>query len=195
MDETLYRHIVADNISKRYLSQKLKGLIESDKGALSLKSQASEALTQGKNLLIIGKTGMGKSYLAFELAFDLKMRTKGDGRFYYNRAIIIHSDYKANYNNISKTLDGILAKPSFYYEEPNVPVELIIIDEIDDLQDFTIINEIIISAYDSAIPVILIGNIDHKELLDKISIKALSRLQENIKVFALNGQDLRTKNV
>lgn len=191
MDEKLYSRIVADNISKRYLSHKTQGLVEKDRGALKLKKNASVALKEGKNLLIFGKTGIGKSYLAFDLAFDLKAETNGEVRVFYNRAALIHSDYRASYNNISKVLSGVMAKPSFYFEEPPTPTELIIIDEIDDLVDYTIIDEIIISAYDNAVPLIIIGNISYDEFAEGLSEKAMSRLQENLEILTLDGNDLR----
>lgn len=193
MNDKLLNRLLADNISKRFLAHKQNGLIKDDVGAMRYKQGAIDALKNAKNLLILGETGMGKSYLAFALVFALKIASNGDARFYYNRASILQSDFKANYSNVSKTLDGVLTKPSFYYGDEPSPVEVIIIDEVDDLRDYTILNEVIISAYDKLIPVILIGNIRYEILAERLSDKALSRLTENMEVYSLDGQDLRTQ--
>lgn len=193
MNEKVLNRLIADNISKRYLAQKLDGLIKDNVGAMAYKAEAIDALKNAKNLLILGETGMGKSYLAFELVFELKIASNGDARFYYNRASILQSDFKANYSNVSKTLESVLSKPSFYYGDEPSPVEVVIIDEVDDLHDYTILNEIIISAYDKLIPVILIGNISYNTLAERLNDKAFSRLSESMAIYSLDGNDLRTQ--
>lgn len=190
--EKILNYALKDGISSRYLRLK-QGEGIKDIGALTHKAEASEALKQGKNLFLQGETGIGKSFLAFELMFDFKVQTNGYGRFYYNRASVLFGEYRGAYNNIAKTLEGVFMKESLFYEEPPTKCKYVVIDEIDDLPDWSILNEIIISAYDKLVPVILIGNLSVETFAKTLSAKAYSRFKETSLVLAMDGEDLRTK--
>ncbi len=185
-----------DSISERFLSDREKGLLGQDKGAFVDLNNALNAIRGKKNLLLCGETGRGKTYLAFELAMRLKEQTDGEARIYYNRASVLVSEFKGNFKNIAKTLQGVFAKESIFYNEPPTPCKLVIIDELHQLQnadDWEIINETIMTAYDKLVPLCLIFNDDPKNLLKFLSDMAVSRLKQGggIVVLEIKGVDLR----
>ena len=190
LTENIVRYSLKDGISPRFLDLAQKGLIRD----LGFKKPASEALKQGCSLFLQGDTGIGKSFLAFELMLDFKIYTNGYGRFYHNRASVLFGEYRGAYNNIAKVLSSVFTKESFLYGEPPSKCKYVIIDEIDDMPDWSILNEIIISAYDALVPVIFIGNLSIDEFSGALSNKAFSRFNEKALILAMSGEDLRGKN-
>lgn len=185
-----------DNISERFLSDRENGVLMHDKGAFVDLNNALSAMQGKKNLLLCGETGRGKTYLAFELAMRLKEQTSGEARVYYNRASVLVSEFKGNFKNIAKTLQGVFAKESIFYDEPPTPCKFVIIDELHQLQsadEWEIINEIVMTAYDKLTPLCLIFNDDPKNLLNFLSKMAVSRLKQGggIVVLQIKGVDLR----
>lgn len=190
LSEKIVDLAMCDGISRRFIDLYQKGAVyETPYNAM-----ASEALKQGKGLFLQGSTGVGKSFLAFQLMLDFKLQTNGYGRFYYNRASVLFGEYRGAYNNIAKVLEQVFKKESFFYEEPPTKCKYVIIDEIDEMPDWNILNEIIISAYDALVPVILIGNLSVGEFKSALSDKAFSRFNENSLILAMQGEDLRGKN-
>lgn len=188
-----------DNISERFLSDRENGVLMHDKGAFVDLNNALSAICAKKNLLLCGKTGRGKTYLAFELAMRLKEQTGGEARIYYNRASVLASEFKGNFKNIAKTLHGIFVKESIFYDEPPTPCKFIIIDELHQLQsadEWEIVSEIVMTAYDKLVPLCLIYNENPKNLLDFLSDMAVSRLKQGggIVVLQIKGVDLRGNN-
>lgn len=194
--ERIYAKARGDGISPLFLAFKKgeNGELDYTKGAMKHKAHLEKAVADGKNALILGKTGTGKSFLAFEVAFGFKSRLNGDLRIYYSRASVLCGEFRGNFKNISKTLDDIFTKESYYYNEPRQPVQLVIIDEIDDLQgdEWQIINEVICTAYDNMTPLVLLGNLDTQRLKNELSAKALSRLLQKTIFIDACGKDLRT---
>ena len=187
-----------DSISERFLSDRQKGVLMHDKGAFVDLNNALSAMRGKKNLLLCGKTGRGKTYLAFELAMHLKEQTCGEARIYYNRASVLLSEFKGNFKNIAKTLQGVFTKESIFYDEPPTPCKFIIIDELHQLQnadDWEIINEIVMTAYDKLVPLCFIFNDNPKKLLDFLSDMTVSRLKQGGGIVALEikGVDLRSE--
>lgn len=185
-----------DGISERFLSDREDGVLMHNKGAFVDFDNALSALRAKKNLLLCGETGIGKTYMAFQLAMRLKEQTWGEARIYYNRASVLVSEFKGNFKNIAKTLQGIFAKDSVFYDEPPTPCKFIIIDELHQLQnadDWEIINEIVMTAYDKLVPLCLIFNENPKNLLNFLSKMAVSRLKQGggIMVLEIKGVDLR----
>lgn len=185
-----------DGISERFLSDREKGLLGQDKGAFVDLHNALSAMRAKKNLLLCGETGRGKTYLAFELAMRLKEQTCGEARIYYNRASVLVSEFKGNFKNIAKTLQGIFAKESIFYDEQPTPCKFVIIDELHQLQsadDWEIINEIVMTAYDKLVPLCLIFNDNPKNLANFLNIMAVSRLKQGggVVVLQIKGVDLR----
>lgn len=187
-----------DNISERFLSDRENGVLMHDKGAFVDLNNALSAIHAKKNLLLCGETGRGKTYLAFELAMRLKEQTAGEARVYYNRASVLVSEFKGNFKNIAKTLQGVFVKESIFYDEPPTPCKFVIIDELHQLQsadEWEIINEIVMTAYDKLTPLCLIFNDDPKNLLKFLSRMAVSRLKQGggIMVLEIKGVDLRSE--
>lgn len=185
-----------DNISERFLSDRENGVLMHDKGAFMDLNDALSAMHARKNLLLCGETGRGKTYLAFELAMRLKEQTGGEARVYYNRASVLVSEFKGNFKNIAKTLQGVFAKESIFYDELPTPCKLIIIDELHQLQsadEWEIVDEIIMTAYDKLVPLCLISNENPKKLLGFLSEMAVSRAKQGggIEVLEIKGVDLR----
>lgn len=201
METTNYKYRVLktarlDGIIERFLSDRENGVLMHDKGAFVDLDNALSALRAKKNLLLCGETGRGKTYLAFELAMRLKEQTWGEERIYYNRASVLVSEFKGNFKNIAKTLQGVFAKESIFYDEPPTPCKFVIIDELHQLQsaeDWEIINEIVMTAYDKIVPLCLIFNDNPKKMLNFISKMAASRLKQGggIVVLEIKGVDLR----
>lgn len=201
METTNYKYRVLktarlDGISERFLSDRENGVLMHDKGAFVDLDNALSALRAKKNLLLCGETGRGKTYLAFELAMRLKEQTWGEARIYYNRASVLVSEFKGNFKNIAKTLQGVFTKESIFYDEPPTPCKFVIIDELHQLQsaeDWEIINEIVMTAYDKIVPLCLIFNDNPKKMLNFISKMAVSRLKQGggIMVLEIKGVDLR----
>lgn len=187
-----------DGISERFLTQREQGLLRQDIGAFKDLDKALDTINAKRNLLLYGETGRGKTYLAFELALRLKEQTRGEARVYYNRASVLLGEFRGNFRNISKTLSGVFAKESIFYDEQPTNCRFVIIDELHKLQsidDFEIINELIMSAYDKIVPLCLITNDKPERLLELMSDMSLSRMQDGGGVLTLQiqGEDLRTK--
>ena len=185
-----------DGISERFLSDREKGLLGQYKGAFVDLHNALSAMRDKKNLLLCGETGRGKTYLAFELAIRLKEQTGGEARIYYNRASVLVSEFKGNFKNIAKTLQGMCTKESIFYDEPPTHCKFVIIDELHQLQsadDWEIISEIVMTAYDKLVPLCLIFNENPKNLLNFLSKMAVSRLKQGggVVVLEIKGVDLR----
>lgn len=201
METTNYKYRVLktarlDGISERFLSDRENGVLMHDKGAFVDLDNALSALRAKKNLLLCGETGRGKTYLAFELAMRLKEQTWGEARIYYNRASVLVSEFKGSFKNIAKTLQSVFAKDSVFYDEPPTPCKFVIIDELHQLQsadEWEIINEIVMTAYDKIVPLCLIFNENPKNLLNFLSRMAVSRLKQGggIMVLEIKGVDLR----
>lgn len=192
--ERIYSKAAGDGISSHFLRIKRRGELDYGKGALKFKPQIENAILNGKSACIFGKVGIGKSFVAFDMLFDFKAHSGGDARVYYNRASILVSEFKANFKNISKTLNEIFTKESYYYDDPRTKCKIVVIDELDDLtnaDDFQILNELIISAYDNDTRLIFLGNLAVAELKNYFSNKAFSRLFEMCEFFELDGADLR----
>lgn len=192
--ERIYSKAAVDGISSHFLGIKRRGELDYSKGALKFKPQIENAILSGKSACIFGKVGIGKSFVAFDLLFDLKVHSAGEARVYYNRASVLASEFRACFKNISKTLKEVFAKESYYYDDPPIKCEIVVIDELDDLtsaDDFQILNELVISAYDNNTRLIFLGNLTLDDLKAKFSNKAYSRLFEMCEFYELDGADLR----
>lgn len=188
-----------DGIGGRFLTQREQGLIKPDLQSFKDFGEAFNAIKAKQNLLLYGKVGRGKTYLAFELALKLKEQSNGEARIYYNRASVLLSEFKGNFKNISKTLSGVFAKESIFYAEPPTKCQLVIIDELHNIhnsEDFQIFGELIMTAYDNLVPVCFITNETPDCLLGLMSEMVLSRLQDGGGILTLHiqGEDLRGKN-
>lgn len=192
--ERIYSKAAGDGISSHFLGIKRRGELDYKKGALKFKPQIENAILNGKSACIFGKVGIGKSFVAFDILFDFKAHSVGDARVYYNRASVLVSEFKASFKNISKTLNEVFTKESYYYDAPRTKCKIVVIDELDDLtsaDDFQILNELIISAYDNDTRLIFLGNLTLDDLKAKFSNKAYSRLFEMCEFYELDGADLR----
>lgn len=192
--ECIYSKAAGDGISSHFLGIKRRGELDYSKGAMRFKPQIENAILNGKSACIFGKVGIGKSFVAFDILFDFKVHSVGDTRVYYNRASVLVSEFKASFKNISKTLKEVFAKESYYYDDPPTKCKIVVIDELDDLtsaDDFQILNELVVSAYDNDTRLIFLGNLAVAELKNYFSSKAFSRLFEMCEFFNLDGTDLR----
>lgn len=192
--ERIYSKAAGDGISSHFLGIKRRGELDYGKGALKFKPQIENAILNGKSACIFGKVGIGKSFVAFDILFDFKAHSVGDARVYYNRASVLVSEFKACFKNISKTLKEVFTKESYYYDDPPTKCKIVVIDELDDLtsaDDFQILNELVISAYDNDTRLIFLGNLTLDDLKAKFSNKAYSRLFEMCEFYELDGADLR----
>ena len=146
--ERIYSKAAVDGISSHFLGIKRRGELDYSKGALKFKPQIENAILSGKSACIFGKVGIGKSFVAFDLLFDLKVHSAGEARVYYNRASVLASEFRACFKNISKTLKEVFAKESYYYDDPPIKCEIVVIDELDDLTSADDFQILLIDEYD-----------------------------------------------
>lgn len=154
----------------------------------------------GKNIILLGGVGRGKSFFAYELAFwvkqeSLKNHNNINCPIPCYRATQIVSAWKANFSNF-EIIDKILTWHNYHNSNLKVEVKGLITDEVDDIKadDYVLLNELIISCYERLIPLILISNKDPKSFFANFSDKAISRLNENSMVIRAEGEDLRKKS-
>lgn len=187
-----------EGIPARYINAKKSGVIKDNIGLFTQMQGAFKAFNIKKNIILLGGVGRGKSYFAYDLAFRLKLaQIKAHNRHNYpilcTRASVLVSDFKANFSNIGTTLDKILSYHSYANSNVKISAKSLIIDEIDDIgtNDYTLLNELIISAYERVMPLILISNKDANSFFANFSDKALSRLNANSLIIQAQGADLR----
>lgn len=187
-----------ENIPERYLKAKSSDLITHDTELFKKFSDAFIAYSSGKNIILLGGVGRGKSFFSYELAYftkceALELRGVADYPILCYRASQIISTYKANFSNAEIIDSKILRYHS--YKNSNMPicVKSVIIDEVDDVaqNDYAILNEIIITCYERMIPLILIGNKFANTFFENFNDKAISRLNENSLIIQTKGDDLR----
>lgn len=215
MNDKLCRFLNTRGIPQRYLNLKKQKAIKKDFGMLKDLEKGLNALSEGKNIVLTGGVGRGKSFLAYELAYEIikafdyfysdtepetlaRWREKGirlhrEKSVFCSRASLIVSDYKANFSNLQNSLKKTLMSESVYFDNPCIKNSLVIIDEIDDLRadDYMLLNEIVVSAYENEIPLCLISNMNVVDFLENFSEKAASRLSENSLFLQSTGEDLR----
>lgn len=186
-----------EGIPARYINVKQSGAIKDNVGLFTQMQGAIDAFKSDKNIILLGGVGRGKSYFAYDLAFRIKLDIlRAQNRHNYpilcTRASVLVSDFKANFSNIGTTLDKILSYHSYDNSNIKIGVKSLIIDEIDDIgtNDYALLNELIISAYEREMPLILISNKDAK-FFANFSDKALSRLNANSLIIQAQGADLR----
>lgn len=191
-----------EGVPSRYVNAKKAGLIKDSVGIFNQMSGAISAFKAKKNIILLGGVGRGKSFFAYDLAFRIKMGVLRDFDLHNypiicNRASVMVSDFKSNFSNIGATLDKILTYHSYSNSHIKIGVKSLIIDEIDDIgtNDYTLLNELIISAYESVMPLILISNKDANSFFANFSDKALSRLNANSLIIQAQGADLRQGNI
>lgn len=197
MENQILQYLTWENIPRRFVEFKKNGLLRYDTELFKHFQNAMEGFKNGKNIVLLGGVGRGKSFLAYELAFRIKLLTmqksdKSDFPIPCYRASQIVSSWKANFSNF-EILDKLLQWHSYRNSNFKISVKGLIIDEIDDISpsDYVLLNELIISAYERMIPLIMISNKDTKSFLENFSTKSVSRLNENSLIIRAEGEDLR----
>lgn len=185
-------------IPARYIKAKRDGIINHNIELFAKHLQnAINAFKNGKNIILLGGVGRGKSFLAYEIAYSIKFANLKVGiqdcPITCYRASNIIADYKGNYSNLS-TIEKILSYHSYKNQNWRIGVKGVIIDEIDDIaqNDYTLLNEIVVTCYERMLPLILISNKNARGFFENFSDKALSRLNENSMLIQAQGNDLRT---
>lgn len=189
-----------EGIPARYISAKKSGVIKDNIGLFTQMQGAINAFKADKNIILLGGVGRGKSYFAYDLAFRIKLgilkeQNKHNYPILCTRASVMVSEFKATFSNIGTALDKILSYHSYANSNVKISAKSLIIDEIDDIgtNDYTLLNELIISAYERVMPLILISNKDANSFFANFSDKALSRLNANSLIIQAQGADLRQK--
>lgn len=189
-----------EGVPSRYIKAKSSGAISDNVGLFTQMSSAINAFKAKKNIILLGGVGRGKSFFAYDLAFRIKISALRDfDKHNYpilcNRASVMVSDFKSHFSNIGTTLDSLMTYHSYANSNIKIGVKSLIIDEIDDIgtNDYILLNELIISAYESVMPLILISNKSAESFFANFSDKALSRLNANSLIIQAKGADLRQK--
>lgn len=194
-DERFLKRFRVDIDNERFLALKTQNKLKNDVGYSKIINSALNGLKNGKNHIFLGGVGLGKTICALEIAWRLK-EADMETRVYYSRYSVVQSAFRANFSNLDKTLGAIFTKDSYYYQDAPTRTGLVIIDEVHNAGDYELLNEIIFSAYDKLVPLILIGNCNSEAFGDMISKMAMSRLLENGQIISSvsSGVDLRQKN-
>lgn len=190
----LFKRCRQDGFSERFLALKAQEQISDEVGLMQHKEFILNAiLGEKKNVLLFGDTGIGKTTLALNLAFEIKEKNE-DAPVLYNRLNMIVSAYKANFSNLQTAINSIFKRDSYYSNVGLMNNKLVIIDEVHRCDDYLLLSEIILTAYDSLTPLILIGNENVVEFGKKIDAMVFSRLKENSIIINTNNlKDLRVK--
>lgn len=124
-------------------------------------------------LVMVGKTGTGKTLLACELAQSLIAKAARSVRYITAKGMI--SEIQASYSNDSKSEEGEIMRFAQY--------GVLVIDEIDALpakeNSSLLLTEIINRRYNENKPVIIISNQPFDNLAKYIGERVHSRLHEN----------------
>lgn len=174
----------------RYVNMKLQGKLDRSVGVMPLYDKINDGIKQGRSAVLLGHTGIGKTMTALEIAYEIKDADK-DNRVFYNRLNVLYATHKGHFSDLAKTLEMVFDKESFEYPYPKKQCKVVIIDEIHNCDDSTLLNEIIYHAYDKFVPLILIGNLSVDNLNQRLTDMARSRLQECGDIYNLDGKDLR----
>lgn len=189
-NERFMKRFRADIENERFIALKKQNILKEDIGYMKSIKNFMSALKSGKNQIFLGSVGLGKTICALEIAWRLKCEDM-DFRVHFSRYGVTQSGYKANFGNLEKTLNAIFYKESYYWQDPPQATKLVILDEVHNSSDFGLLNEIIFSAYDNIVPMIIIGNCSAKDFSQMISTMAMSRLLENGDIISNQGADLR----
>lgn len=189
-NERFMKRFRADIENKRFIALKKQNILKEDIGYMKSIKNFMSALKSGKNQIFLGSVGLGKTICALEIVWRLKCEDM-DFRVHFSRYGVTQSGYKANFGNLEKTLNAIFYKESYYWQDPPQATKLVILDEVHNSSDFRLLNEIIFSAYDNIVPMIIIGNCSAKDFSQMISTMAMSRLLENGDIISNQGADLR----
>lgn len=200
-DDRFMRYFNEDLNNARFNRLKETKQIQVELGYLKDIQRYLTALKSGKNVVFLSPTGTGKTLCALEIAYRLKLETylkergssKEEFKVYYSRYNLMQSEFKGNFSNYKSILDSIFEKESIFYVAPHQKTRLIIIDEIHNDTNFTLLNEVIMMAYDNLVPILLLGNCNRKEIADNLSAMALSRLLEQCELVDGVGDDLRAR--
>lgn len=192
--DKVFKRCRQDGFSERFLALKAQNHIKDSVGLMKYKNAILNAiLNEKKNVLLFGGVGVGKTTFAFEIAFEIKEKNE-DAPVYYNRISMLVSEHKANYSNLQRTIGSIFKRESYYSNMGTMSSKLIILDEVHRSDDYTLLSEIILSAYDEMKPLILIGNESVSAFGKKLDSMSFSRLKENSIILDLSGlKDLRNK--
>lgn len=140
-------------------------------------------------LIMVGKTGTGKTLLACELAQSLMTKAARSVRYITAKGMI--SEIQASYSNDSKSEEGEIMRFSQY--------DVLIIDEIDALpakeNASLLLTEIINRRYNENKPVIVISNQPFDNLAKFIGERVHSRLHENAFSCDFSWADFRRAQV
>lgn len=197
MTNQILQYLAWENIPRRFIEFRQNKQLDYATPLFQNLNDAFQGFNNGKNIILLGGVGRGKSFLAYELAFWVKQeQIKNRNNINYPipcyRASQIVSAWKANFSNF-EIIDKILAWHNYHNSNLKVEVKGLIIDEIDDISpnDFVLLNELIISCYEKMVPLIMISNKDPKSFFENFSDKAVSRLNENSMILRAEGDDLR----
>lgn len=199
MNNQVLQYLAWENIPRRFIEFKQKGEINYETPLFKNLGDAFNAFSVGKNIILLGGVGRGKSFLAYELAYQIKeealnQRDNINCPIPCYRASQIVSAWKANFSNF-EIIDKILTWHNYFNSNLKLEVKSLIVDEIDDIKvdDYVLLDELIISCYEKLIPLIFISNKDPKSFFGNFSDKAISRLNENYMLIRAEGDDLRKK--
>lgn len=139
-------------------------------------------------LILVGRTGTGKTLLACELAQSLMSRSSRSVRYVTAKGMI--SEIQSNYGRDGKSEEMDIARFARY--------DVLVLDEIDAIpvkdNATLLLTEIINRRYNENKPVITISNQPLDHLVRFVGERVYSRLHENAFSCALNWDDARRQH-
>ena len=147
------------------------------------KRYADEFSQDSGNILMFGKTGLGKTHLSLAIASEVMK--KGYGVLYDSAINILYKIQKENfsYSSDSEMLDSVMT------------VELLILDDLGTEYENKIYNSTIYNIINTRLnrgkPTIISTNMDFKQIAERYDERVVSRLTSMYTCMEFRGEDVR----
>ena len=162
----------------RYASTKLDNWVAKTPEQQDVKGKAIDCIENGKNLIMLGNTGTGKTMLAHAMVNERKGEVVRVSKML--RCIMESVQGKSQYT-CSDQMSYLAKIPLLVMDEFGV-------DELTPAQ-FRYINEIIDSRYMNELPTVFVSNMDFEQFKSMVGIRVMDRLKgANVVIFGWESE-------